>query len=759
MAIQFKKVAIIGLGLIGASIAQAMLSRRITAPCGMVAFDVDKKSLEAALDANLISAGFTNLEQMIHAHKDMDLVVLAAPAGAICDIVTQLTMHKCGGWLQNAIITDVASTKQNVRRAVLDACALYKKAPDFLDFVPSHPIAGAEHSGVNARDGDLFVAHQFIVCADNPPTYTAKSLHKICTLWQALGAQVTILSSHRHDKVLAHTSHLPHLLAFNLVEQLYNHGDNMDIFRYAAGGFRDFTRIAASHPRMWHDIFLANKDEIIAAIEDYEYHLQTIKTAILQNQSSDILQKLLIASNCRRHFGHMLLQNHKEAVLSTQRYILRPANQFVGTHHVAPDKSISHRAIMLASLATGTSTITNFLQGEDALCTLNAFVDMGVNIIQKGDTVTINGVGLLGLRAAPKALDMGNSGTSMRLLAGILAAQDFDSVMIGDESLSKRPMERVAKPLRMMHASIQTTGEKGTAPLSIQGRKLAAIDYTLPVASAQIKSAILLAALFADGTTTVTEPEITRDHTERMLSAFGIDIQKQGTKISLKGGQQLIATDIATPNDISSAAFFMVGAIIAKHGDVCLKNVGLNPTRTGVIDILRLMGASIAIQNERTQGGEPIGDIYVTDCKLKGIVIPEHLVPLAIDEFPILFIAAACAQGQTILKGAAELRVKESDRILVMADGLKTLGIDCTVLEDGIIINGKGGNTSDDAPHIFSGGKILCHHDHRIAMSFAIASLRASDTIEIFGTQSVQTSFPDFASLAKKAGLLLEVVA
>lgn len=413
---------------------------------------------------------------------------------------------------------------------------------------------------------------------------------------------------------------------------------------------------------------------------------------------------------------------------------------------------------MFGSLANGVTKVSNFLEGEDALSTLQAFRDMGVQIDRDGDKVTIYGVGMHGLKAPAKPLDMGNSGTSMRLLAGILSAQSFDSTMIGDASLSKRPMERVAKPLREMGAVVATTGDKGTPPMTITGgQTLSAIHYEMPMASAQVKSCLLLAGLWADGETVVVEPEITRDHTERMLTAFGYEVKvtplQNGNEIRLTGGGQLTACDIEVPADISAAAFFMVAGLIAKTGDVVLPKVGINPTRTGVIDILRLMGADITLQNQTLVGGEPVADICVKSSPLHGIEIPLHLVPLAIDEFPVIFIASSCATGKTVLRGAEELRVKESDRIQVMADGLTTLGIDCTVLDDGIEIIGRG-----QSEFVFGGGEIECHHDHRIAMSFAVASLRASDEIVINGTQTVATSFPNFATLAKEAGLGLEVL-
>jgi 3-phosphoshikimate 1-carboxyvinyltransferase len=325
-----------------------------------------------------------------------------------------------------------------------------------------------------------------------------------------------------------------------------------------------------------------------------------------------------------------------------------------------------------------------------------------------------------------------------------MAGQAFDVVMTGDESLSKRPMERVAKPLRMMGATIETTGEKGTPPITVRGgASLNGIHYSMPVASAQVKSGILLAGLYATGETSVTEPAPTRDHTERMLNGFGYSVEVAGATAGLQGGGQLTATRIDVPADISSAAFFMVGASIANGSDITIQHVGINPTRTGVIDILKLMGADIELTNHAEVGGEPVADIRIRSAELHGIEIPEALVPLAIDEFPALFVAASCAKGQTILRGAEELRVKESDRIQVMADGLQILGIQADPTPDGIVI--EGGQ--------LGAGTVVSHGDHRIAMSFAIASLRSAGVIEIEDCANVATSFPGFVELSTRVGL------
>lgn len=418
-----------------------------------------------------------------------------------------------------------------------------------------------------------------------------------------------------------------------------------------------------------------------------------------------------------------------------------------GEARVPGDKSISHRSIMLGSLAEGVTHVTGFLEAEDALATLQAFRDMGVAIEGPDNgKLTIHGVGKHGLKAPQKALYLGNSGTSMRLLSGLLAGQAFDSVLTGDKSLSGRPMKRVIDPLATMGAVIEST-EKGTAPLHIKGQagKLKGIDYQMPMASAQVKSCLLLAGMYAEGTTRVSEPAPTRDHTERMLSGFSYPIEKQGATVSISADGVLQAADIDVPSDISSAAFFLVGAAIAPDSDIVLRHVGINPTRTGVIDILRLMGARIELMNERIVGGEPVADLRVTSSDLKGIDIPEELVPLAIDEFPVLFVAAACAQGRTRLTGAEELRVKESDRIQVMADGLQILGVDAQPTPDGMIIQGG----------TLGAGEVDSHGDHRIAMAFSIAGLRASGPIVIQDCENVNTSFPEFIQIAQALGLSL----
>jgi len=426
------------------------------------------------------------------------------------------------------------------------------------------------------------------------------------------------------------------------------------------------------------------------------------------------------------------------------QFIVQPGGSLVGNARVPGDKSISHRAVMLGALAVGSTRIRGFLEGEDALATLAAFRAMGVAIDGPvAGEVTVHGVGLHGLRPPAHALDLGNAGTGMRLLAGLLAGQPFDSVLTGDASLRSRPMGRIIDPLARMGAVVEAS-KGGRPPLRIRGgQPLHGIDYTLPMASAQVKSCVLLAGLYGDGSTSVTEPAPTRDHTERMLAGFGYPVRREGATASLSGGGELRACDIDVPADISSAAFLLVGASIAPGSDLLLSHVGVNPTRTGVLEILRLMGADLTLENVREVGGEPVADIRVRHAPLRGIDIPPALVPLAIDEFPALFVAAACAVGRTVLRGAEELRVKESDRIAAMAEGLGALGVTHEVLPDGIVI--EGGR--------LGGGVIRTFHDHRIAMSFAIAALRATAPVTVLDCDHVATSFPGFHTLARTLGL------
>jgi 3-phosphoshikimate 1-carboxyvinyltransferase len=427
-------------------------------------------------------------------------------------------------------------------------------------------------------------------------------------------------------------------------------------------------------------------------------------------------------------------------------YLIQPSPINDATVAVPGDKSISHRAIMLGSIAEGPTVVSGFLAGEDCLATMDAFRRMGVGIEQRASTdLAIQGVGLHGLHAPVEDIDLGNSGTAMRLLAGMLAGQGFTATLTGDESLTGRPMQRIITPLSQMGANIES--RDGKPPLTIRGnRELTAIDYRLPIASAQVKSSILLAGLYSNGTTTVSEPATTRDHTERMLTAMGANVEVAGNRISLHGGQTLRGGEIQVPADLSSAAFIMLAGLLAKRSDLLLRNVGVNPTRTGIIDILQAMGAKISLENSRAFGTEPVADIRVRSSDLHGIVVEPALVSLAIDEFPVLFVAAAAAKGTTVFSGLEELRVKESDRISTMATGLRALGIDVEESPDGATV--RGGH--------FEAGEVRSFGDHRVAMSLAVAGTIAAGEVTVRDVGTVQTSFPGFDNCLRDIGVNIE---
>jgi len=413
--------------------------------------------------------------------------------------------------------------------------------------------------------------------------------------------------------------------------------------------------------------------------------------------------------------------------------IIKPVKKISGVITVPADKSISHRAVMFGSIAEGETRIMNFLDAEDCMRTVDAFRKMGVDIRVQGSGVRIQGVGLRGLKKPGGAIYCGNSGTTMRLLSGILAGQNFEAKLTGDKSLSGRPMSRIAAPLRTMGADIK--GDR--PPLTIKGGMLTAIDYDSPVASAQVKSCILLAGLYADGVTAVSEPSLSRDHTERMLRLFGVKIKSKGLRVSVKAGQNLKATAITVPADISSAAFFIVAALIVKNSSLRINSVGINPTRTGILDILLSMNAGIKMQN-KFNGPEPIADLIIKSSKLKAVTIKGGVIPRAIDELPVIMVAATQAKGLTSILGAKELRVKEADRIKSMSEGLNKMGADIKVEGDDIFINGP---TKLKAVSLNSLG------DHRTAMAFAIAGLIAEGETVIEDTECILTSFPTFKQI------------
>ena len=407
-----------------------------------------------------------------------------------------------------------------------------------------------------------------------------------------------------------------------------------------------------------------------------------------------------------------------------------------GTLTVPGDKSISHRAIMFGSLSEGTTTIHGFLKGADCLSTIDCFRKMGISIEEKDETIYVHGKGLHGLSKPEETLDVGNSGTTTRLISGILAGQDFDTVLSGDASLNSRPMGRIMKPLSMMGADVTSINNNGCAPLSIKGHTLNAIHYDSPVASAQVKSCVLLAGMYSDGITRVTEPVLSRNHTEIMLNYFGANVTAEGTTASIKPDPSLYGREILVPGDISSAAYFIAAGLLVPNSEILLKNVGINPTRDGILRVCRAMGADITLLNETTEG-EPTADLLIRSSALHGTTIEGAIIPTLIDELPMIAVMAAFAEGTTVIRDAQELRVKESDRIQVMTENLRKMGAEIQETEDGMIIHGG------KALH---GAEIDSHLDHRVAMSFAVAGLLCEGTLSIKNGECVNISYPEFYS-------------
>jgi len=732
------RFATIGLGLIGASCCAGLKARTDWHVQGYARSEATRQE---ALARGLVDVCHDSIAATV---ADADLILIAVPMGQFATVFEAVANARRA----DSVVTDAGSTKGSV---LIDIEASLDAIPEW--FVPGHPIAGSERSGVESADPALYVNHQVILTPTESTDAQAVAL--VTAFWQELGASVSHMDASRHDEVLALTSHLPHVLAFNLVHALSDDDQHLEIFRYAAGGFRDFTRIAASDPTMWRDISLANRHAILQGLDRYTERLQEMRDAIASGDAEWLMRSFERARTARRLFSSLseqgvrpVTQDHPSIFQITQA-----TAGLSGEIRVPGDKSISHRSIMLGALADGVTTVEGFLEGEDAIATVQAFRDMGVVIDGPEDgRVTVHGVGRDGLSAPHAPLYMGNSGTSMRLLTGILAGQPFNAELTGDTSLSRRPMRRVSEPLAALGAKIATSAD-GTPPVVITGgQKLKGSHTDLKVASAQVKSALLLAGLYAEGETSVTEPVPTRDHTERMLTGFGYSVVRDGATCRLQGGGRLQACHIDVPSDISSAAFFLVAASIVPGSDLTIKHVGVNPTRVGVLEILKMMGAHIELLNAREVGGEPVADLRVRYAPLQGIEVPEQLVPLAIDEFPVLFVAACCAEGVTRVTGAEELRVKESDRIQSMVDGLTALGARIEGTPDGAVITGGGTGFQ------FHGGAVQAYEDHRIAMALSVAGLRASGQVTVHDCANVATSFPNFVGLAREVGFPLTVV-
>ncbi|MBP0048486.1 bifunctional prephenate dehydrogenase/3-phosphoshikimate 1-carboxyvinyltransferase [Marinobacterium sp. AK62] len=728
---RLERVLIIGLGLIGGSLAKALKTRSCVGE--VVGADRNLDECRLGLDLGIIDRIAEDLPAEV---ARADLIVLAVPVKAMEKVLAEIQPHL----RLQTLVTDVGSTKTNL---VCAARQLFGHLPP--TFIPGHPIAGAEKSGVRASDADLFERHK-VILTPLPETDPDATL-ELARLWQAVGAEVLQMEVERHDEVLAATSHLPHLLAFSLVDTLAREEENLDIFRYAAGGFRDFTRIAASDPTMWHDICVANRDAILAQIDRYTRGVDRLRAAVEGSDSETLLGIFTRAKAARDHFTRLLNKSSYSSNDHTEGVTLRAqvADQVDGTITLPGDKSISQRAIILASLADGVTDISGFLENEDSLATLQALRDMGVVIEgpHQGQ-VRVFGVGLHGLKPPPGPLYLGHSATAMRLLAGVLAAQPFDTELFGDEALSRRNMTRVTDPLNAMGARIETS-PSGGAPLRIKGgQTLIGIDYTLPMPSAQVKSALLLAGLWAEGETRIHEPVVTRNHTEQMLAAFGADVECKGQAVRVRAGNRLQATPLAVPRDVSWAAMMAIAVSGCSVGQLVLERVGVNPTRSGALDVLRQMGLDIEAHQCGTQAGEPVAELRIkAGAALKAVNVGPQVLSRAMDELPLLLVAAAHAEGTSCFNGLKALRHKEEDPVGRTLDLLRALDVEVQEQDEQVMITGRRGR----------GGEVTASGSLRVGMAALAAALCAEDPLSIQACGQILSVCPDLIEQAQRAGL------
>ena len=724
------KVLVVGLGLIGGSFAAAM--KKAGCPT-VLGWDRHAETGEKAVALKQVDIADTALDRLPVVHTD--LIFIAVPPRQLSTVVKKLK----GLIDTGAVVTDACSVKAEVVEQVQH---VFGRMPP--NFVPGHPVAGSDRSGIDGADPELFRGSRTVL---TPLEVTrTDAVEKVSSLWQRLGCEVVLLSPEEHDRRLALSSHLPHLAAYALMEVFADETDD-EAMRLSRRGLGDTTRIAKANPALWRDICLENRPALLETLDRYRERLDIMRRHLADADGKKLKAQFSRARKMRMALEEKGLQEH---------FAIDCGGEIRGRLRPPPDKSISHRALMLGALAEGDTVIQNFLPSEDCKATLTALRALGVQIDWPGglDRVKVHGSGG---RFFPPAgpLDLGNSGTAARLLLGLLAKLPFEVELSGDDSLQRRPMERVIEPLRKMGMHIDAApGER--LPLRIRGGQvLRGIHWPMPMASAQVKSSLLLAGLQASGRTEIIEPAPCRDHTERMLEVFGCPVTRDGNTVAISG-ESLLHGDVSltVPGDFSSAMFALVAACLAPNADLELVDVGINPTRIGGLEILRRMGAQIEVHNERISCGEPIADIRLRgDTLLRGIEIPIDLVPLAIDEFPVLFIAAACAEGETVLKGARELRVKESDRITAMATGLAQLGVRHRTEADGIRI---WGGLAEDAT---SSGEVLvvdCAGDHRIAMAFAVAALRCSRPLVIANTRNVATSWPSFPRDMHALGLRIK---
>jgi len=724
------RLGIAGVGLIGGSLALA--ARRAGLAREVVGFGRTRANLDLALARGIVDRAGTEPAVLAGA----DLVLLATPVGLLAPTAAAVAPHLPAG----AIVTDAGSVKAPVVRAA-------STLPAGLRFVGGHPIAGTEDSGAAAADPDLF---QGARCVLTPVASTDPgALSRVRSLWEGVGMQVVEMAPEEHDAVLALTSHVPHVLAFALALAA---GDSpsrlgIDALPFAGPSFRSATRVAASSPETWRDVLTANAGPLARALAALRERIDEIERATRSDPGAleaivaraREVRRSLDAASLAAGLGTRGGAGEGPAVVRVEPAV----GPLAGEVRVPGDKSIAHRAILFGAIAHGPTVVRGVGGGEDNASTVRVMRSLGVAIERDGGVVRVEGRGFEGLSAPAGTLDCGNSGTTMRLVAGILAGRPFTARLDGDASLRRRPMRRVSDPLGRMGATFSS--DEGRPPIEVRGGRLAPAVFDLEVSSAQVKTALVLAGLQAEGETVVREPALSRDHTERLLPAFGGRVERRSpTEIAVRGPQVLHGAEVDVPGDPSAAAFWLVAGSIVPGSRVVVRDVCANPTRTGAVDVLQSMGARIRVVPRPAVGEEPVADLEVESSRLRAVEVAGETMLRAIDEFPVLAVAAALAAGETRFRDAGELRVKESDRIAAMAAGLRALGAEVSELPDGLVVRG---------PSVLGGGVVESRGDHRVAMAFAIAALAARAPVEIRGADAIPVSDPGFlGTLARLRG-------
>lgn len=725
------RILVIGLGLIGGSFARA--ARNLPRVEQVVGFDLNREECELGVALGVIDRIAEDLESEVRA---ADLVMLAVPVKAI-----ETVLARIAPWIKpDALVTDVGSTKLNVLQA---AERIWGEVP--RGFIPGHPIAGAEKSGVAASDARLFVQRKVILTPLKSTPEEARLT--LARLWQSMGAEVLQMEPARHDEVLAATSHLPHLLAFSLVDTLAAEAESTDIFRYAAGGFRDFTRIAASDPTMWHDVCIANREPILAQIDRFTEGLAQLRKAIEQGDSQRLTGIFTRARTSREQFSRILEragylnQGHEPESL-----VVQPAEALRGHLRLPGDRSISHRAIMLAAIAEGVSDIEGFVESEDSLATIQVFRDLGVVIEGPHQgRVRVYGVGLKGLQVPAGPLYFGNSATSLRMLLGLLAAQEFDSEISGSSELMQQEFTEVIDVLQQMGARFELT-PAGVPVRVVGGQTLSAIEYAPGFSSAQVKASLLLASMAADVELQLFESNTTRDHTERLLRGFGVELDRDGRSLHLGTGAQLRAQAIQIPADLSLASAFVLAATLVPGSELVIEQTGINPTRQQLLRILARMGAKFEMINETASNSEPIADIRVIAAPLCGVDCTSTELAGVADDLPLLLVALSAAQSPSELLGIDRLPERHQSLIKDFLEQLSRMGVD---------VEFKGADVRISPAH-FSGVEALdAQNRPAAALALIIVGLVSHEGVSIAGCRALSSVFPEYVEQARRIGVRL----